>query len=376
MLGWCFVAHLFFMALAGSPQFINYQAVVRTNNGQVVADNTPVTFRFTIHNIQPNGSVLFTEVQNTSTGSLGLVALKIGTTSDLSVVPWANGDKYLQVEMDINNSGTFVDMGTSQMSSVPYALYAASTNIDVNALWSTNGNRNMAGLGAFLGSTDSSSLLIQPLAGNVGIGNNTPTHKLQLDGSFSQRFVGDDGILYELSANDTINSIGQDFYPHVAMMAGPASGLHSIVSLENINYKSNGSPYFAVFGVIDNSGPLKYAITADTTYIRITASTSQGERSRYSFSHNGVYFSNENNGTGYFQTSMGGQPGYNLTLDATGDTATWQPSAYTVSDSVSIYNTAPAVGSSYFCHNCSGNNIPGRVVVFTPAGWRRLAYED
>lgn len=34
------------------------------------------------------------------------------------------GMKFLQIEMDPDNSGSFIDMGTSQMLSVPYALYA------------------------------------------------------------------------------------------------------------------------------------------------------------------------------------------------------------------------------------------------------------
>lgn len=370
---------MFFALLvsADAPFLVNYQAVVRSGDGQPLVENTPVAVKFSIHQDSPTGPVVFTELQSTYTNKFGLINLKIGAISSLLGVQWGSGDKHLQVQIDINNSGSFIDMGTSQLISVPYALYAAHAAVDTQAVWRRGGNTAIVPVGKdFLGKTDGSNLNLQPGAGNVGIGTYNATHKLQLNGSHSLRFKGVDGIMYVLSANDTINSIGTHPFPHVAMMAGPASGIHSIVSLENINYNQVGSPYFAVFGIIDNSGPLRYCVSADTSGIKISAGTSAGVRSRYLYTPDGVHFRNDNTGSGYFQKSTGGTAGQVLTLSPFADTASWQPTSFTFADSATIYSSSPRMGVSYYCHDCTGNGQTGRVVVSTAAGWRRIRFED
>lgn len=109
---------------AQAPHTFNYQAVVRDLSGQIVAESK-VAVRFTIHDGSANGPAVFTEIQHAATNSFGLVTLSLGANaSGLENVNWAVGEKYLQVEMDINSKGAFTDMGTSQLLSVPYAFYA------------------------------------------------------------------------------------------------------------------------------------------------------------------------------------------------------------------------------------------------------------
>lgn len=113
---------------AQSPQQMNYQAVVRNSSGTIVANNTPVKLRFSIHDGSATGTVVFTETQSTTANQFGLVNVQIGQLGNLAIVNWGFGAKFLQVETEINNAGTFTDMGTSQLLSVPYALYAANSN--------------------------------------------------------------------------------------------------------------------------------------------------------------------------------------------------------------------------------------------------------
>ena len=122
------IALLLFFATttwAQVPQQMNYQAVVRDNSGNIVTDSTPVSLRFTIHDGSSTGTPVFTETQATYTNKIGLVNLQIGSVSNLGVVNWSGGAKYLEVEANINNTG-FIAMGTSQLISVPYALYAGN----------------------------------------------------------------------------------------------------------------------------------------------------------------------------------------------------------------------------------------------------------
>lgn len=122
-----FLTMLVAVAVAQAPGKMNYQAVVRNSSGQTVANNTPVKLRFTIRDGSATGTAVYTEVINATANQFGLVAVEIGTGGNLGVVNWGGGAKFLQVEVDINNAGSYTDMGTSQLLSVPYALYAANS---------------------------------------------------------------------------------------------------------------------------------------------------------------------------------------------------------------------------------------------------------
>lgn len=113
---------------AQTPQYINYQAVVRNAAGVPVASGTPVKFRFTILDGSATGTPVYTEVSNAlNSNPSGLVNTAIGVNSSLSSVNWGTGTKWLKVEVDVNNTSSYVDMGTQQLLSVPYALYAANS---------------------------------------------------------------------------------------------------------------------------------------------------------------------------------------------------------------------------------------------------------
>ncbi len=155
---------------AQAPQQLNYQAVVRNNTGNTVANNTPVKLKFTIHDSSASGTSVFTETQNTTANQFGLVNVQIGSVSNLSPVNWGSGTKFLQVELDINNSGTYTDMGTSQLLSVPYALNA-KTSADNN--WVKSGND-----------------IYNANSGNVGIGTVASFYKLHVIDSVGGHIAG------------------------------------------------------------------------------------------------------------------------------------------------------------------------------------------
>jgi hypothetical protein len=111
------------MLCAQAPALIPYQAVARDASGQPLA-NTNVNARFTIHDGAATGASVWQELQTVSTNSLGLFSVQLGSSLTLSGVNWADGSKFMQVEIDLGSG--FVDIGTQQMLSVPYALYAAS----------------------------------------------------------------------------------------------------------------------------------------------------------------------------------------------------------------------------------------------------------
>jgi hypothetical protein len=72
---------------------------------------------------------VFTETHYVPTDDLGQVNCTIGqgtaTTGTFSTINWGNGNYYLGIEL--NTGAGYVAMGTTQLLSVPYALYANSS---------------------------------------------------------------------------------------------------------------------------------------------------------------------------------------------------------------------------------------------------------
>lgn len=154
-------------ANAQSPSAIPYQAVARGASGNLIS-NQNISLRFTIHDVAANGTVVYQETKSTNTNALGLFNVNIGqgtvVSGTFAGINWASGAKFTQVEIDVTGGTSFVDIGTQQMMSVPYALYAASSGTGGSSQWNTNGND-----------------ISNNNTGHIGIGTTTPEFKLSLD---------------------------------------------------------------------------------------------------------------------------------------------------------------------------------------------------
>jgi hypothetical protein len=125
--------------LANVPRGISYQAVARDAQGQAIA-SSPVNVRFTLHQGTPTGTTEYSETHALTTNEIGLFHTFFGAgtaiTSAFDSIVWSNTTKFLQVEIDLGNG--YVDMGTQQLMSVPYAHRAneaaAAGTIRNNAL--------------------------------------------------------------------------------------------------------------------------------------------------------------------------------------------------------------------------------------------------
>ncbi len=121
------VVHSFFLIYAQVPEKINYQAVIRNASGDLLIDQD-VGMKISILDALTGGNLLYSEEHNTSTNAYGQVELKIGTGSnvstDFALIDWSSGDKYLKLEVDVAGGTSYQTIGTSQMLSVPFALYA------------------------------------------------------------------------------------------------------------------------------------------------------------------------------------------------------------------------------------------------------------
>ena len=113
---------------AQAPQGFNYQATVRNSAGDLIV-NTNVYFKFNVMQGSQTSLPVFTEIHYVPTDDLGQVNLIIGqgtaTTGAFSELDWSLGSYYLGIELDTGNG--YVAMGTTQLLSVPYALYAENS---------------------------------------------------------------------------------------------------------------------------------------------------------------------------------------------------------------------------------------------------------
>ncbi len=136
-----------------TPQAIKYQAVARDAVGNPVANQT-VNLRISILQGSILGAVVYSETHSALTNSFGLSNINIGLgtiiSGTFSTINWGANTYFIKVEMDINGGASYVEMGTSQLLSVPYALYAENVHtapghphtlsIAGNNLSMTNGN--------------------------------------------------------------------------------------------------------------------------------------------------------------------------------------------------------------------------------------------
>ena len=131
-----YILTLLFFSLALSvsaqftPQGFNYQSIIRDGAGSPLANQT-ITLLFSVRSGAPNGPVAYSEKQTLSTNEFGLVNLVIGQggsplIGEFTNINWGGGAKYLTVSVE-STPNVFNEIGTSELMSVPYALYAQNT---------------------------------------------------------------------------------------------------------------------------------------------------------------------------------------------------------------------------------------------------------
>ena len=115
---------------AQAPQGFNYQATVRNTTGELIV-NSNVYFKFNVIQGAQAAVPVFTETHYVPTDDLGQVTLIIGegtaNTGVFSEIDWSLGSYNLGIQLSINGPNDYVAMGTTQLLSVPYALYAANS---------------------------------------------------------------------------------------------------------------------------------------------------------------------------------------------------------------------------------------------------------
>jgi hypothetical protein len=141
---------LLFMAgtiIAQPPPAIPLQAVAKDAIGHP-AKNRKVFVKDAIYQGSINGKLVWEEAFEVTTDNDGIYTINIGLgtktasvpagTTDLRSLPWANGPFFLNQKIALAPSipqswwvaaDNYIDLGTYQMMSVPYALFAGNASV-------------------------------------------------------------------------------------------------------------------------------------------------------------------------------------------------------------------------------------------------------
>jgi len=144
---------------AQSPQKMSYQAVVRGESNDLVT-NQEIGMKISILQGSAEGNPVYTETFSAPTNSNGLVSIEFGGEPGFEMIDWADGPYFIKTETDPTGGTNYSVIGTCQLLSVPYALYAEKSGD--SSQWSTNSNN------------------IYYNSGKVGIGTNNPHSQFEL----------------------------------------------------------------------------------------------------------------------------------------------------------------------------------------------------
>jgi uncharacterized protein (TIGR02145 family) len=176
-----FLLCLFWLStIAQAPQAFSYQTVVRDLSGKALVNKT-VTFRISILQGSATGTTLYSELHTKTTTDFGLADMEIGKgtvlSGSFSGINWGSGNYFMKVEIDPAGGTAYQEIGTSQLLSVPYALYAKTagnitgTTVETDPTWVGDANSN-AEIGRI---------------GSVGIGTTEPANSAILDVSSTSK---------------------------------------------------------------------------------------------------------------------------------------------------------------------------------------------
>lgn len=213
-----------------APLNFKYQGVARDANGQIVRNKT-ISLKLSILENSATGPLRFAETHKVTTSDLGIFNLHIGAgniqVGSMNSISWQDKNQFLKVELDINGGSNYIEMGTSQFLSVPYALHASTVENNNDADADPSNEIQQLGLnGDTLSLTKSNSIRLNNFKSpwrevslgiaydkgivyadehqvdvSMRVGNNTPTRTQMLPNEIMVDYSNLDGSVSSLKGN-------------------------------------------------------------------------------------------------------------------------------------------------------------------------------
>jgi hypothetical protein len=216
----CFLLLTLVVNAQTPPNAFNYSAVARNAAGQPIATTT-IGIQVNILKTSPTGASQYSENHFVNTDAYGLFNLVIGAgavqSGSMATIDWSNDNYYLKVGMDAAGGTNFLTMGTTQLLSVPYAMYAKSagsvsggsgitiTSVSTagDTLYLSNGQTFVAG-----GNGGGTGALVLPAITTnavTAITSNSATFGGDISNANGNQIM-ERGVVYSTTPNPTLNS--------------------------------------------------------------------------------------------------------------------------------------------------------------------------
>ncbi|MCO6161761.1 hypothetical protein [Flavobacterium sp. NRK F7] len=113
------------------PQGMSHRGIAYNSSG-VVLTNTDIGVRVRILDNGASGTIVYEETHNRTTNNNGQYNFNIGEgivqgSNNFSDINWSIGNKFLEIAIDPTNGTNYSVIGSSQLMSVPYALFSSTT---------------------------------------------------------------------------------------------------------------------------------------------------------------------------------------------------------------------------------------------------------
>ena len=118
------------MVSAQAPEKMSFQFVIRDASSNLIT-NSNIGMQVSILQGSINGAPVYVETQSPSSNVNALISIEVGTgtivNGDFSQIDWGNGPYFIKTETDPTGGSNYTISGTTQLMSVPYALYAKTS---------------------------------------------------------------------------------------------------------------------------------------------------------------------------------------------------------------------------------------------------------
>jgi hypothetical protein len=202
--------------LAAVPDAINYQGIARRPDGAPIG-NQLVKIRATVHRSTAGGVIVYQETHTLTTTAGGQFSIKIGqgtpVVATFANIQWPSFTHYLQTEMDPAGGNAFVDMGTQQFVSVPYAQHAETAATTIAVQGTAGKVPVFTGSGNALGNS-----VITQSGSAIGINDSSPSYTLDVNGAVR----GATGLITggDVNATGDVNASAAAISGNVTVSAG------------------------------------------------------------------------------------------------------------------------------------------------------------
>lgn len=191
--------------------------------------------------------------------------------------------------------------------------------------------------------------------------------------------------IFKLEFTDSLSYINEDghdttvWQPRAVLSYGldSSSQMYSYSALQILDEsKVDGSANKIVLGYQSEGGSYGMNYIVEPQFLRLKVRDSITTlKTDYDFYPNTWKMDDKTNDVKIYVNWLSA-PDSGHVLSMVGDSAKWQPSSTSQADSVTIYALTPRPGTQYYCTDCSGDGITGRILAYIGAAWRRLTFED